>query len=147
MCSVLPSSVQNLSWGEGQMQEVYLSTLVPGGAPGHGSGDSSLVHTNSPSCSPHRGHVRSEGSLGGVTEMQTFTVEKLLVVFLLFLGDTFLVTCYANSKCSTQAMRKRLLRMMTGHYSLSKGSFPSQVVDVLQGSRFERTVCDSWSRG
>lgn len=79
--------------------------------------------------------------------MQTFTVEKLLVVFLLFLGDTFLVTCYANSKCSTQAMRKRLLRMMTGHYSLSKGSFPSQVVDVLQGSRFERTVCDSWSRG
>lgn len=70
------------------MQEVYLSMLVAGGAPGHGLGDSSLVHTSSPSCSPHPGHVRSEGSLGGVTEMQTFTVEKLLVVFLLFLGDT-----------------------------------------------------------
>ena len=88
------------------MQEVYLSMLVPGGAPGHGSGDSPLVHTSSPSCSPHPGHVRSEGSPGGITEMQTITVEKLLVVFLLFLGDTFLVTCYANFPSAPHRPRK-----------------------------------------
>ena len=78
------------------MQEVYLSMLVPGGAPDHDPGDSPPVHTSSTSCSPHSGHVSSEGSPGGITEMQSFTVEKLLVVFLLFLGETSPVICYAN---------------------------------------------------